>query len=215
MISRAGNDPVLRYQLLPPDIVDRDEFVGFWKSNVHPTTRRAAENKAKRRLQFDVDLEFGLQSRTGRTLELTGSVAAEVYLGAPHRAAIIGRRAVDNAAVQFSADRSRRPRAGTLGAWHGRTGTDPGGHSPRVAAPLHREERQPLPHLGRPPRGQGMPAFPKGARRRRFRQRPARSLEGFLLTRSPQGILVRPLDIAVLRYHPVRRRLPRQGVVRR
>ena len=48
VISRAGNDPVLRYQLLPPDIVDRDEFVGFWKSNVHPSTRRAAENKAKR-----------------------------------------------------------------------------------------------------------------------------------------------------------------------
>ena len=97
VIVRAGNDPMLRYQLLPPDIVDRDEFVGFWKPDAHSNTRRAAENKAKRRLQFDVDLEFGLQSRTGRTLELTGSVAAEVYLGAPHRAAIIGRRAVDKA----------------------------------------------------------------------------------------------------------------------
>ena len=49
------------------------------------------------RLQVDVDLEFGLQSRTGRTLELTGSVAAEVYLGAPRRAAILGRRSVDKA----------------------------------------------------------------------------------------------------------------------
>ena len=35
VISRAGNDPMLRYQLLPPDIVDRDEFVGFWKAGVH------------------------------------------------------------------------------------------------------------------------------------------------------------------------------------
>jgi hypothetical protein len=97
VIDRAGNDPMLRYQLLPPDIVDRDEFVAFWKSDVHPNSRRAAENKAKRRLRFDVDLEFGLQSRTGRTLELTGSVVAEVYLGAAHRAPIIGRRAVDKA----------------------------------------------------------------------------------------------------------------------
>ena len=48
VISRAGGDPMLRYQLLPPDIVDRDEFVGFWSSDTHPNTRRAAENKAKR-----------------------------------------------------------------------------------------------------------------------------------------------------------------------
>lgn len=97
VINRAGDNPILRYQLLPPDIVDRDEFVAFWKANAHPNSRRAAENKAKRRLQFDVDLELGLQSRTGRTLELTGSVAAEVYLGAPQRSAIIGRRAVEKA----------------------------------------------------------------------------------------------------------------------
>lgn len=40
VISRAGTDPVLRYQLLPPDIVDREQFVGFWKPDVHPNTRR-------------------------------------------------------------------------------------------------------------------------------------------------------------------------------
>jgi len=63
---------MLRYQLLPPDIVDRDEFVAFWQPDAHSNSRRAAENKAKRRLlRFDVDLEFGLQARTGRTLELT------------------------------------------------------------------------------------------------------------------------------------------------
>ena len=55
VIARAGTDPMLRYQLLPPDIVDRDEFVGFWNPELHPNTRRAAENKAKRRLQFDVE----------------------------------------------------------------------------------------------------------------------------------------------------------------
>ena len=59
VIDRAGNDPMLRYQLLPPDLVDRDEFVAFWQPDAHPNSRRAAENKAKRRLRFDVDLEFG------------------------------------------------------------------------------------------------------------------------------------------------------------
>ena len=47
---------MLRYQLLPPDIVDRDEFIGFWNPESIPTPTRAAENKAKRRLQFDVDM---------------------------------------------------------------------------------------------------------------------------------------------------------------
>ncbi len=93
VVSRAGDDPVRRYQLLAPDVVDRDEFSPFWKPGAHHSSRRAAERKAKRRLQFDIDLEFGLQSRTGRTLELTGSVVAEVYLGPPGRAATLGRLA--------------------------------------------------------------------------------------------------------------------------
>ncbi|MFV8301004.1 DEAD/DEAH box helicase [Mycolicibacterium fortuitum] len=102
VISQAGNDPMLRYQLLAPDIVDRDEFIAFWKPDVHPNSRRAAETKAKSRLRFDVDLEFGLQSRTGRTLELTGSAVAEIYLGAPNRAPVIGRRALGKAdSAQF------------------------------------------------------------------------------------------------------------------
>ena len=150
VIARAGNDPMLRYQLLPPDIVDRDEFVAFWQADAHANSRRAAENKAKRRLRFDVDLEFGLQSRTGRTLELTGSVAAEVYLGAPHdgadpRAACTRARR-RHAAV---ADRGLRRGAGPLGARHGGTGPHPRRHPPRVAAAVRGEERQPLPRLGR------------------------------------------------------------------
>ncbi len=96
VVARAENDPTRRYQLLPPDIVDRDDFTAFWKSDAHHSSRRAAEQKAKRRLQFDIDLEFGLQSRTGRTLELTGSVVAEVYLGLPGRAETLGRLAVEN-----------------------------------------------------------------------------------------------------------------------
>lgn len=163
VITRAGNDPMLRYQLLPPDIVDRDEFVAFWQPDVHPNSRRAAENKAKRRLRFDVDLEFGLQSRTGRTLELTGSVVAEVYLGAPHRASVIGRRALDKA------DPTQLPLTGVSDAavarWvRGtveRVRTRGGIHHDWLRPYLERNANRYHVWGGRP-RGQGMPAFPKG-----------------------------------------------------
>lgn len=163
VIARAGTDPMLRYQLLPPDIVDRDEFVGFWNPDAHPNTRRAAENKAKRRLQFDVDLEFGLQSRTGRTLELTGSVAAEVYLGAPQRATILGRRTLDKAdGVQLQltgvtdAAVARWVR-GTVERMRTRGGIHHDWLRPYIEKNANRY------HIwGGRPRGQGMPAFPKG-----------------------------------------------------
>ncbi|KUI09912.1 DEAD/DEAH box helicase [Mycolicibacterium acapulense] len=167
VINRAGNNPILRYQLLPPDIVDRDEFVAFWKANAHPNSRRAAENKAKRRLQFDVDLEFGLQSRTGRTLELTGSVAAEVYLGAPQRSAIIGRRAVEKAVEAGSG--TQVPLTGiddaALARWV--RGTV---ERIRTRGAIHHdwlrrylEKNANRYHIwGGRPRGQGMPPFPKG-----------------------------------------------------
>lgn len=163
VVDRAGSDPMLRYQLLPPDIVDRDEFVGFWNSAAHPNTRRAAENKAKRRLQFDIAMEFGLQSRTGRTLELTGSVAAEVYLGAPQRATIIGRRAVDKA------EAGQHSLTGTSGValsrWvRGtveRIRTRGGIHHDWLRPYIEKNANRYHIWAGRP-RGQGMPAFPKG-----------------------------------------------------
>ena len=163
VISRAGNDPMLRYQLLPPDIVDRDEFVAFWQPDAHPNSRRAAENKAKRRLRFDVDLEFGLQSRTGRTLELTGSVVAEVYLGAPQRAPILGRRAIDRTdSTQFaltgvSDEALARWVRGTVERVRTRGGIHHEWLRPYVEKSANRY------HIwGGRPRGQGMPAFPKG-----------------------------------------------------
>ncbi|MDF2467662.1 MAG: box helicase [Rhodococcus erythropolis] len=163
VVARAGTDPMLRYQLLPPDIVDRDEFVAFWQADAHSNSRRAAENKAKRRLRFDVDLEFGLQSRTGRTLELTGSVAAEVYLGAPHKARILGRRAIERA------DPTQLPLTGVsdqaLAHWvRGtveRIRTRGGIHHEWLRPYLEKNANRYHVWGGRP-RGQGMPAFPKG-----------------------------------------------------
>ena len=87
---------MLRYQLLPPTSSTATSSSRSGSPTPAPATReRAAENEAKRRLRFDVDLEFGLQSRTGRTLELTGSVVAEVYLGGSAEAPILGRRALE------------------------------------------------------------------------------------------------------------------------
>jgi ATP-dependent helicase YprA (DUF1998 family) len=163
VIVRAGSDPMLRYQLLPPDIVDRDEFVGFWSPRAHPNTRRAAENKAKRRLQFDIQLEFGLQSHTGRTLELTGSVVAEVYLGAPHRAALIGRQAVDKTTgLQLALGGvSDRALAQWVRGTVERTRTQGGIHHEWLRRYVEKNANRYHVWGGRP-RGQGMPAFPKG-----------------------------------------------------
>lgn len=126
--------------------------------------RRAAENKAKRRLRFDVDLEFGLNSRTGRTLELTGSVVAEVYLGAPHRAPIIGRRALAKAdptpqlpLTGVSDDALARWVRGTVE----RIRTRGGIHHDLLRPYLEKNANRYQVRGGRP-RGQGMPAFPKG-----------------------------------------------------
>jgi ATP-dependent helicase YprA (DUF1998 family) len=163
VIARAGSDPMLRYQLLPPDIVDRDEFVAFWRADAHSNSRRAAESKAKKRLRFDIDLEFGLQSRTGRTLELTGSVAAEVYLGAPQKAPILGRRAIDRAdATQLSlAGVSGEALAQWVRGAVERVRTRGGIHHEWLRPYVEKNANRYHVWGGRP-RGQGMPAFPKG-----------------------------------------------------
>jgi ATP-dependent helicase YprA (DUF1998 family) len=78
LVEDAGDDPDARYRLLPPDLVDRPEFTEFWKSPALRGVPDAVRTRVERRLQFDLAMEFGLQSRVGRTLELTGSLAASV-----------------------------------------------------------------------------------------------------------------------------------------
>ena len=102
VIDRAGDDPIRRYHLLAPDIVEREEFGAFWQAEATLAKRREAAKKVRRRVQFDIDLEFGLQSRLGRTLELTASVVAEVDLGSPDRVARLGNQALDNTEYQLT-----------------------------------------------------------------------------------------------------------------
>ncbi|MEV3961192.1 hypothetical protein AB0M34_09880 [Nocardia sp. NPDC050193] len=100
VIDRAGDDPTRRYHLLAPDIVERNEFGAFWRGDATAAKRREATKKVRRRVQFDIDLEFGLHSRLGRTLELTGSVVAEIDLGSPDRVARLGAQALDSTEYQ-------------------------------------------------------------------------------------------------------------------
>lgn len=70
-----------RYQLLDPSIAGRRAFKPFWSQGANASQRRRARTRAQKRLAFDAVMEFGLNSRMGRTLELTGSVAAAVDYG--------------------------------------------------------------------------------------------------------------------------------------
>ena len=166
MIHTAGDDPFRRYQLLAPDIVDRAEFAPFWDTRASGPSRKSAKLKAQRRIQFDIDLEFGLQSRTGRTLELTGSLAAEVYLGGAGRAAALGRlslTAIDN--HQISLIDAPVDEATALARWvRGtveRIRTQGGIQHEWLRKYIETDGGRYAVWGGRP-RGQGMPAFPKG-----------------------------------------------------
>jgi ATP-dependent helicase YprA (DUF1998 family) len=78
VLDQAGDDPHRRYRLLPPDHADRDEFAPFWKQRRQRQVPPAVLRRVRKRLLLDAELELGLQSRLGRTLEMTGSVAAQV-----------------------------------------------------------------------------------------------------------------------------------------
>lgn len=95
LLQDAGDDADARYRLLPPDLVDREEFREFWKAPTLRSVPAAVLTRVKRRLQFDLAMEFGLQSRVGRTLELTGSLAASVSVTEASLRAT-GRRVLDD-----------------------------------------------------------------------------------------------------------------------
>ncbi|WP_281871952.1 DEAD/DEAH box helicase [Brachybacterium paraconglomeratum] len=70
--------PAQRYTLIPPDLTTHPAFQPYWDSSASERPTRAARRAVETRLQFDADLEFGMNSHLGRTLELTGAITAEV-----------------------------------------------------------------------------------------------------------------------------------------
>ncbi|MFE6864516.1 DEAD/DEAH box helicase [Nocardia sp. NPDC057668] len=179
VMSRAGTDSLRRYHLLAPDIVEHDEFIAFWQSDRAKSERDRAARLVRKRLQFDIDLEFGLQSRLGRTLELTGSVVAEVDLGSDDRIAELGAAALEGAQHQLS---FTAPDSVAVTRWvRGtveRMRTQGAITHPWLDTYITKDANRRW-IWGARPKGEGMPAFPKG--------RPAPAFPAIGSHRIPEG----------------------------
>ncbi|MDU0349090.1 helicase-related protein, partial [Actinomyces sp. MRS3W] len=77
-----------RYRLVPSALAEHERFRPYWDPEASRGGRRTAEGYVRRRLQFDIGLEVGLQSTYGRTLEATGSLTVHVAAG---RASVLTR----------------------------------------------------------------------------------------------------------------------------
>lgn len=100
MIDLAGLDPAARYRLLPPELAERDTFAAFWRRN---SVSAKIRTLVRRRLLLDIELEFGLRSGVGRTLEATGSAVATVDVAEAMLRACAA-EALDAAGVQLAVD---------------------------------------------------------------------------------------------------------------
>jgi ATP-dependent helicase YprA (DUF1998 family) len=165
-IAEAGDDQFRRYRMIPPDWVERNEFAPFWQRERARDIPARVRTRVRRRLLFDAVLEFGLQSRVGRTLEQTGSAVAEVDAGESRALARMAREVLDATDVPDTLDNDLGKLADSrLVAW--------------VRGVLERMRTQgAIEHewfqgfirhdgnryfiWGGRPRGQGMPAFPRG-----------------------------------------------------
>lgn len=114
VLQLAGDDPTKRARILPPDLVERPEFAPFWERATFKAVPVGVRNRVRRRVAFDAALEFGLQSRIGRTLELTSTTAAQVQAPAAVMAAA-AREALEEGQAQLTLDGP--PDDATLTAW--------------------------------------------------------------------------------------------------
>jgi ATP-dependent helicase YprA (DUF1998 family) len=165
-IAAAGDDPFRRYRIIPPDLVERDEFAPFWQRPLAREIPARVRTRVRRRLLFDAVLEFGLQSRVGRTLEQTGSAVAEVDAGQPSALASYARAVLSATDIQDTLDGELAAlRDESLVAWV-RGVLE---HMRVEGAVEHEWLQEFIRHDGNRyfiwggrPRGQGMPVFPRG-----------------------------------------------------
>ena len=156
--------PAERYQLVAPEYVDRQSFRQFWNPKATPADQARGRRFARRRLQFDALLELGLQSRTGRTLELTGSLAVETDAGSATRMLAVARRAYESTQHQTLVG-DTAPSEQQLLQWI--RGTV---ERVRLQGGIHHEwlkgyiatDGKRWQIWGGRPKGEGMPAFPSG-----------------------------------------------------
>ncbi len=165
-IAEAGDDQFRRYRIIPPDLVERNEFAPFWQRDRARDIPARVRTRVRRRLLFDAVLEFGLQSRVGRTLEQTGSAVAEVDAGEPSALARMAREVLDATDVPDTLDNDLSNLADSrLVAWvRGvveRMRTQGAIEHEWFQSFIRHDGNRYFIWGGRP-RGQGMPAFPRG-----------------------------------------------------
>ncbi|WP_022909110.1 DEAD/DEAH box helicase [Aestuariimicrobium kwangyangense] len=161
-MQQAGDDAHLRYRLIPPDFADRKEFEDYWRRPKQSQVPAKVRTRVKRRLLLDTVLEFGLQARLGRTLELTGSLAAEVDItpevmlkAAREVEEAVGPQAFEGMGV------TDQQRIGWVRGVLERMRTD-GAIEHEWFRTYQREDGNRFSIWGGRPRSDGMPAFPRG-----------------------------------------------------
>lgn len=161
-MQQAGDDAHLRYRLIPPDFADRKEFERFWQCDKQVQVPAKVRTRVKRRLLLDAVLEFGLQARLGRTLELTGSLAAEVDIS--REVMLKSAFEVDEAMGPIAFEGMGINDAQRIGWVRGvleRMRTD-GAIEHEWFRTYQREDGRRYSIWGGRPRTDGMPAFPRG-----------------------------------------------------
>ncbi len=157
-ITSSAHTASERYALLPPDLKEHETFRGYWNTDEPEARVRRAVAK---RMSFTTTLEFGLSSRTGRTLELTGAVTAHVHVDDLAGAVASALTAVQRQDVQLALDGvgPQRTTAWARGVIE-RIRTRGGIAHPWLQRFVASDNRHSI--WGGRPRREGMPAFPSG-----------------------------------------------------
>ncbi|RKQ90891.1 ATP-dependent helicase YprA (DUF1998 family) [Solirubrobacter pauli] len=161
-LQQAGDDPHRRYRLLPPDFADHAAFTEFWRRPRQSQVPTGFRRRVRRRLALDAVLEFGLQARLGRTLELTGSLAAEVDIAPATIVKVVGEVEKIAGPLQLEGmGATDRQRSGWVRGVLERMRTD-GAIQHEWFRKYQLEDGRRYSIWGGRPRWDGMPAFPRG-----------------------------------------------------
>lgn len=115
LMDQAGGDPRARYELLPPGIVEFPGFKGYWHLDASDAERREAFREVRRRLSFDLALEFGQRANLPRSLALTGAVSVGVEVSPQVARSAAADALAEVAALSFDALDAARQQAWVQG----------------------------------------------------------------------------------------------------
>ena len=166
ILRRAGDDKFRRYRILPNEFINDPKMHPFFTAERQALVPRDVRDKVEKRLQFDLAMEFGLNSRVGRTLEATGSLGVHINVGPPTQMATLA-RAVIRGDAQATLDADQVPAGDDRALVRWVRGVVE--HMRTQGAVEHVWFRKYLERDGNRwaiwggrPASQGMPAFPRG-----------------------------------------------------